>query len=230
MSTGRDRQITFAGGDGARLSRNGSFVAVNHSAAPTTAELVPANGGPPRPLCDDCEVTDWSPDGARILLGRGKPRRLLLRDLSSGRETELASHPTWNLFQGRFSPDGRWVVFQTTNAPAVRQIYVVAVDRTAPVPFKDWIPVVTDFGIQPSWSPDERGIYYFSLRDGFFCPWLQPLDPLKCRPAGVSRAVDHLHRPRLRAVEGAVVTNDVRRGFLYATLTEMTGNIWLLKR
>ena len=49
-------------------------------------------------------------------------------------------------------------------------------------------------------------------------------------PAGASRAVDHLHHPRLRAVEGAIVTNDVRGGFLYATLTETTGNIWLLKR
>src|SRR5207253_4926474 len=41
MSIGRDRQITFAGGDGARLSRNGSLVAVNHSAAQPNAELVP---------------------------------------------------------------------------------------------------------------------------------------------------------------------------------------------
>jgi len=49
-------------------------------------------------------------------------------------------------------------------------------------------------------------------------------------PLGASRAVAHLHDPRLRAVEGAVVTNDVRAGFLYATLTEMTGNIWLLRR
>src|SRR5207302_8934944 len=164
------------------------------------------------------------------LLGRGNPRRLVVRDLKSGRETELASHPAWNLFQARFSPDGEWVVFHTTNAPAVRQIYLVPADRTTRIPFEDWIPVVTDFGIQPSWSPDGRGIYYFSLRDGSFCPWLQPLDPVTHGPAGVSRAVDHLHHPRLRAVGGAIVTNDVRGGFLYATLTETTGNIWLLTR
>jgi len=40
----------------------------------------------------------------------------------------------------------------------------------------------------------------------------------------------NLHQPRLQAVEKAVVTNDVRAGFLYATLTEMTGNIWLMRR
>jgi hypothetical protein len=34
----------------------------------------------------------------------------------------------------------------------------------------------------------------------------------------------------LRAIEGAIVTNDVRAGFLYATLTETIGNIWLLRR
>jgi len=230
VSTGRDKQLTFAGALGARISRDGSLVAVIGSGSRSSVELTPADGGPSRPLCEDCAVTDWSPDGSRVLLARGHPARIFVRDVTSGREIELASHPVWNLYQARFSPDGRWVVFHTTNATAVRQVYLVPVDRATPVPFERWVPVVTDFGIQPSWSSDGRGIYYFSLRDGFFCAWLQPLDSVTHAPLGASRAVAHLHDPRLRAVEGAVVTNDVRAGFLYATLTEMTGNIWLLRR
>jgi hypothetical protein len=96
------------------------------------------------------------------------------------------------------------------------------------VPFEEWVPIVTDFGIQPSWSEDGRGVYYFSLRDGAFCAWLQRLEPTTMHPLGSPRVVQHLHEPRLRAVEAAMATNDVRGGYLYATLTETTGNVWML--
>jgi hypothetical protein len=96
------------------------------------------------------------------------------------------------------------------------------------VSIDQWIPVATDFGIQTSWSDNGRGIYYFSIRDGAYCAWLQPLDPTTKRPAGPPRAVQHLHQPRLRAAAGAMVTNDVRAGYLYVTLTETTGNIWMM--
>jgi len=229
IARGIDTRITSGGSvDGARISRDGAWIAVNKAAPGRSTDLMPSAGGPPRHLCDDCLVDDFSPDGTRMLLGRGNPMRIVMRDVASSRETELASHPTWNLFQARFSPDGEWVVFQTTNAPAVRQIYVVPARSTA-VPAEQWISIVTDFGIQPSWATDGRGIYYFSFRDGSFCAWLQRLDPATHRPAGPPFAVAHLHHPRLRAVEGAVVTNDVASGFLYATLTEMSGNIWLLR-
>jgi hypothetical protein len=102
------------------------------------------------------------------------------------------------------------------------------VNAATPVSIDQWIPVATDFGIQPSWSDNGRGIYYFSIRDGAYCAWLQPLDPTTKRPAGPPRAVQHLHHPRLRAAAGAMVTNDVRAGYLYVTLTETTGNIWMM--
>jgi hypothetical protein len=40
--------------------------------------------------------------------------------------------------------------------------------------------------------------------------------------------VIHLHEPRLRAAVRAMPTNDVQGGYLYMTLTEATGNIWML--
>jgi hypothetical protein len=119
------------------------------------------------------------------------------------------------------------VAFHTSNSPTVRQIYIVPATSDRVIPVEDWIPVVSDFGTQPSWSEDGRGVYYFSNRDGRFCAWLQPLGPTM-RPAGVPRAVAHFHEPRLGAVVGAFVTNDVQAGYLFATLTESTGNIWLI--
>jgi Tol biopolymer transport system component len=94
---------------------------------------------------------------------------------------ELAAYPTWNLFQARYSADGRWIVFHTTNAPSLRQIYAVPALSQVPVPVDAWIPVVPDFGVQPSWVSDGSAIYHSSLRDGAFCAWLQP--PVPDRPA-----------------------------------------------
>jgi hypothetical protein len=72
-------------------------------------------------------------------------------------------------------------------------------------------------------------VYYFSFRDGEFCPWVQRIDPVTKHPIGQPRAVLHLHRPRLRAASGAAATNDVQGGYLYLTATESTGNIWMLE-
>jgi hypothetical protein len=122
------------------------------------------------------------------------------------------------------------VAFHTTNTPTLRQVYAVPTFAKIPVPVEQWTPIVTDFGIMPNWSPDGAGIYHFSLRDGAFCAWLQPVDPETKRPIGAPRPVQHFHSPRLRAVSGAIVTSYVAGGYLYATLTESSGNIWMLHR
>jgi hypothetical protein len=71
-------------------------------------------------------------------------------------------------------------------------------------------------------------LYQISERDGAICFWGQRLDPLTKRPIGPPRAVQHFHDLRLRAGMGAIATNDVRDGYLYVTLTETTGNVWML--
>ena len=102
--------------------------------------------------------------------------------------------------------------------------------RENPIAFEQWIPIVTDFGIQPSWAPDGHGVYHFSFRDGAFCAGASGWISRRCdRSARLVRAVQHLHEPRLRAVTGAGLTDDVRGGYLYVTLTETTGNIWMMQ-
>jgi serine/threonine protein kinase len=229
MQTGRERQITDVqalpgGAQEAQVSPDGSRVAVNVGRRGVV--LYASNGGQPSTLCADCSIGGWSSDGSRMLIGRG--RRRLILEIGSSREVALAERSNWSLQKPRFSRDGRWVVFHTTNAPDLRQIYAVPAFLGATAPPDQWVPVVTDFGIQPTWSPEGTSVYYFSIRDGFFCVWLQPVDVTTKRPIGQPRAVLHLHEPRLRAAVRAMPTNDVQRGYLYMTLTESSSNIWML--
>ena len=229
LESGSDHEIVDPNATWARINPDGTIVAISHERPRNEVWLVPARGGRGESLCDECELGTWAPDGSHIVISRGHPRRLIIRDVRSGGETPLASHPTWHLNQPRFSPDGHWVIFHTTNAPTLRQIYAVSAVTGDSIAFEKWIPIVTDFGIQPSWAPDGHGVYHFSFRDGAFCAWVQPLNPKTMRPVGAPRAVQHLHEPRLRAVTGAGVTNDVRGGYLYVTLTQTTGNIWMMQ-
>jgi Tol biopolymer transport system component/DNA-binding winged helix-turn-helix (wHTH) protein len=228
LPTGRERQLTFDGADFARLNPDGSSVAIHRLPPVNAAEIRAIPDGATRRVCQNCQVVDWSADGAKVVVQRGNPAALFVVDLATGSERPLASHPVWNLFRARFSPDGRWVAFHTTNSTELRQIYVIPANGTAAVPFSRWIPVVEDFGIQPAWAADSRAVYYFSLRDGSFCAWMQPVDVETRRPSGDPRVVWHLHDPRLRAVARALVNNDVHGNFLYVTLTETKGNVWML--
>lgn len=231
--THAERQVTARGAIDATLSPNGASIAIAESAA-KGARLQPVElrpGVASRSLCEDCDITaDWSPGGEAVLLGRGLPSRLFVYDLGSNRNTEFASHPRWSLHNARFSPDGKWVAFHTTNSPNLRQVYAAATSGTAPSAVQSWVPIVTDHGCHPSWSADASLVYHFSFRDGAFCPWVQRVDQGAKRPVGAPSPVVHLHGARLRVASGAAATNDVQGGYLYFTATESTGHIWLRER
>lgn len=228
LRTGREHQITHSGVSDMRLSPDGSQVAVN-SRIPSALQIYATQGGEPTTVCNDCAVGGWSADGTRMVAGRPLPQpQRFVFEVASRHESPVAAHPQWYLNQPRLSSDNRWVIFHTTNDPALRQIFAVPAFTGRNVPPEAWVPVVTDYGIQPTWAPDDAGVYHFSNRDGYFCAWLQPVDPSSKRPTGLPRAVMHFHQPRLRAAVGAGSTNDVQHGYLYITLTETTGNIWML--
>jgi dipeptidyl aminopeptidase/acylaminoacyl peptidase len=142
---------------------------------------------------------------------------------------DLLAHPQWNLLQGRFSPDGRWIAFHTTTSHTLRQIYVAPSDPERVVPFDRWIPIVTDSGTFPSWSADGSALYHSSIRDGHSCVWIQRLEPATKRPIGTPEAVQHFHQPRLRHGQPASIpTVEITAGYLYVPIAEVTGNIWML--
>lgn len=99
--------------------------------------------------------------------------------------------------------------------------------RSAP-PARSCSPVVTDFGVHPSLARDGSAVYYFSLRDGAMCVWLQPVDRQTKRPIDNPVAVQHFHKAGLRAATGAMASSHIVAGYLYVTLTSSAANIWML--
>jgi Tol biopolymer transport system component/DNA-binding winged helix-turn-helix (wHTH) protein len=231
LTTGRERQLTYDGATDTSMSPDGTELAfAAGEPGARHVEVLETGEGVRRTLCQDCDFTwGWSADSSHVLLGKGRPARLLLFDVSSGRQTEVTSHSSWGLFQAQFSPNGEWMAFHTTNSPSSRQIYAAHVSDGVPVQSQRWVPIVTDHGCHPNWSADGSMIYHFSVRDhAGFCPWVQRVDPRTARPIDAPRPLLHLHNPRLRAASGAAATNAVRGGYFYLTATETTGNIWIL--
>lgn len=180
---------------------------------------------------------DWSIDEQWILVG-------LLRDSRSRRVVGMAplsaapnaaaqmrvvaSHPEDNLYQARFSPDGRWISFCAAkmNQAGISTIYV------APTSGGELIRITDGdhFDDKPRWSPDGRIIYFISNRTGFFNVWGIRFDPATGQPIGEPFPVTTFDNP------GRMILEDVRTMELALTadrlilpITEQTGNIWILE-
>jgi Tol biopolymer transport system component len=134
---------------------------------------ISALGGEPRPMVevegsDAITSADWSPDGSRIVYDRGaglwvgapggEPRRLYL-----GKDPHSVS----------WSPDGRLIAFVeggsktwhgtsgfTNTAPSS----VMVMPAAGGIP--DTIAPSSSLNLSPSWTPDSRGLFFISDRDG----------------------------------------------------------------
>jgi Tol biopolymer transport system component len=233
LESGRESQVTHVGAADSSISPDGSQLAFSTGKPGARhVEVLDTVRGARHTVCDGCDFTwDWSADGTRLLVGKGLPARLLVVDVASRRAAEETSHPSWGLFQARFSPKSDWIAFHTTNSPSSRQIYATPLSGGTPNDPRHWVPIITDHGCHPNWSSDGTRLYHFSVRDHTgFCPWVQQIDAASKRPIGIPRAVVHLHNPRLRAASGAAATNALRGGYFYFTATETTGNIWILEQ
>jgi Tol biopolymer transport system component len=230
LVTGAERQLTYTGVIEASASPDGSRVAfATNDDGKTHIEIVTTNDGVLSKLCDDCTAPGgWSPDGKRLLHRGSALRNLFEYDFATKRQTQLLTHPVWHLERPRFTPDGKSITFHAAKSPNLRHIYTAPVTGETPVPQQSWSPLVMDHGCHPGWSANGALLYHFSFRDGEFCPWVQNVDPLTNRPVGAPRAVMHFHHPRLRAASGAAAFEDVQGGYLYVTLTEATGSIWMM--
>lgn len=180
---------------------------------------------------------DWSTDGAWILAGfmRGAPLRRLIgmipvaAALHAEAQMRVAtSDPEENLYQARFSPDDRWISFNTAkmNQAGISTIYVV------PAAGGTWTRITEGrtFDDKPRWSPDGRMLYFISNRTGFFNVWGIKFDPVAGKPVGEPFRVTAFDSP------GQVILEDVRimelalaADRLILPLMDVTGNIWILE-
>jgi hypothetical protein len=100
---------------------------------------------------------DWSRDGRFLMYLEGNQKTgiaLWSRQMDGLGKPTLVVHTGFNDLWGQFSPDGRWVAYQS-NASGRFEIYVR--------PFRSpgvSVPVSTSGGIHARWSPDGKDLFY----------------------------------------------------------------------
>jgi Tol biopolymer transport system component len=184
----------------------------------------------------EATAQDWSPDG-RTILGRCAAdvralSRLCLFDVADAPRAErsmreVAADPGANVWQGRFSPDGRWIVFNTIKPTAaeVSTIHVVAATGGA------WTKIseVDSFDDKARWSPDGRTIYFVSNRNGSLNVWGRRVDPATGRPNGAAFQVTRFESSeQMLSTSIAQLGMAVARDRLVIPITSLSGNVWIL--
>lgn len=181
--------------------------------------------------------TDWTPDGKFILASSDwrTPERvaLCLFPLNAAPNAEaqmqvIASHPDYNLWQGRFSPDGKWISFNAYKATdgAASTIFVV------PATGGPWIPITEGkyWDDKPRWSPDGKTLYFVSNRTGFFNVWKVSFDPASGKPLDPPARVTDFESPAQMIMPHIVPMEMVLTpDRLILPMTEASGGIWILE-
>ncbi len=179
---------------------------------------------------------DWSNDGKSLLASLKRtaadPVGVWTIPLAAAPEAEkhvslIASDVHYELWQPRFSPDDRWVVFNAVAQPdqSWSTLYVV------PAAGGSWTQITegTYWDDKPRWSPDGKSIYFISSRDGLFNVWAVAFDPERGQVEGDPVRVTAFNGPRRRMLPNVVVGDiTVSRDRLFLCLQETSGSIWTL--
>jgi Tol biopolymer transport system component len=194
--------------------------------------VVPAAGGVPQTVCDDCYQGSWAADGKRLLVGRTANRDTGFLDIATGQFQPVfagfttAPHLSW---------DNRWLTFYLVLPADTRhtQIFIVPVHDGIATPRNEWIEVTdgSAFDVIPEFSPNGNLLYFESQRDGSRCIWALRLDPVTKRASVAPFPVYHFHSARQSPINVPAGTgsNPVARDKIAYISVERTGNIWMIK-
>ena len=179
---------------------------------------------------------DWSLDGASLLVCQAPTStnvEIWLLPVAAAPHAETAakqiiSDPKYDLYQSRFSPNSRWIVFEATgNSPthAESALYVVPAAGGA------WTRITDgkDWDDKPRWSPDGKTIYFVSGRGGVFNLWGIHFDPAQGKPVGEPFRVSAFegHGPMIpRWIP--LVELSLSEDKLVLNMAEVSGGIWVL--
>ncbi len=139
---------------------------------------------------------DWSPDGKSILASSSIPKppnmSLGLWPLASAPHAErkitvLAWSPDFDLGEGeaRFSPNGRWIVFNAVNLRAAGAS-TIEVIPAAGAPSSQWtrLTLAEEWADKPRWAPDGKAVYFTLVRNSRWNVWGTRFDDVTGRPIG----------------------------------------------
>jgi Tol biopolymer transport system component len=181
-------------------------------------------------------VFDWSPDGKWLLVSEENEQsgqtEIWEEPATGGHEKGRKIVPSelkCDLWQGRFSPDGRWIAFEAVKSKAEgfdSTIYV------APTAGGAWIRITEGkhWDDKPRWSPDGKTIYFVSERGGFLNVFGRRFDPAASKPIGDMFQVTQFHDPRSLMIANSVSTIglSVTQDRLMVTVSQGSGSIWIL--
>jgi Tol biopolymer transport system component len=173
----------------------------------------------------------FSPDDSMILFNRleGRRRGIFLWGRDSGETTSLLMDQEQSYYQGQFSPDQRWVAWETSRG----ELQVARFRGARSIPPSERIQI-SNVGLtaqKPRWSPDGNLLYHLSSQDGFVCIYAQPLDPATKQPRGESVDLYHSHGTRntIGNVEMSTRAISVASDKIVFSMSDRTGNIWLIE-
>jgi serine/threonine protein kinase/Tol biopolymer transport system component len=181
-----------------------------------------------REVCANCwPVSDLSSDGKWLLYEKQGTKILAIRDMASGRSSDLIHGGPGIIGRARISPDDRWVAFNGSY-----DVFLVPFrPGMEPAEQASWIPIATGehYDGHPQWSLDSRMVYYYSSRDGRFCIWAQRIDPETGRSQGAPFAAAHFHEVRasLSGVPIPMMGMAIASNRIILNLSEMSGNVWM---
>jgi dipeptidyl aminopeptidase/acylaminoacyl peptidase len=182
---------------------------------------------------------DWTRDGAAIL-GEyyspipGAQATLALwpaSQPSSNPQRILLAEANANLYQGHFSPDGRWL--SVLMARRGERGLELAVAPATGAPAAKWTRIAADheWPDKPRWAPDGRTLYFLSRQNtSFFNLWAVRFDPQRGVPINQPFVLTHFDSPD-RTISPEIANTDIGISAHRAVLTmaTVTGNIWMLE-
>jgi hypothetical protein len=144
----------------------------------------------------------------------------------------LVEDPNSRIWQGHYSPDGRWLSFVAEpldRRASVRLAVVPAHGGLRPA----WRDIAQDheWPDKPRWSPDGRTIYFLSRhRSSFFNLWGNRFDPERGTAVGEAFMITHFDNPGFTIWSDMAAGSalDIAAGRVLFTMATVTGSIWML--
>ena len=183
---------------------------------------------------------DWTPDQRALLGSYTEPLTDLYASLvlwpTSDPEASrpirtLLSAPSTGFWQGRFSPNGRWISFvAVSDVPTRVGIGIIPADARS---LREWKRVAEDheWADKPRWAADGRTLFFLSRRPGsYFNLWAVRFDPDRGEPIGSPFALTQLDSPAFMISPQYDVNElSISPGRAVLSMQTSSGSIWMVE-